>query len=226
MTTKDDRTLEKTVKGKVIYLLVLIGLVQFIYPVTAYGQTGLIFYQILYVSMMIAGMVVGHDSKQHTFFLVGAGTLYCIAGLVYALNPTAEWAIAAAYLALLPYQGMLIWVLGRFISIVQTVTRDVLYAAVALYLLLGAFFVPLYGLLNLVWPGSLNDSGAAGKQIQWQQLIYFSYTTLTSSGYGDVLPVSWWARALANLEMIAGVMFITIIMARLVALYSTERNNS
>ena len=72
-------------------------------------------------------------------------------------------------------------------------------------------------------PGSFRDGTFPDAPVQWQQLVYFSYTTLTSSGYGDILPVSWWARSLANLEMIAGILFITIVMSRLVSLYSENK---
>jgi hypothetical protein len=62
--------------------------------------------------------------------------------------------------------------------------------------------------------------------VKWQQFVYFSYTTLTTAGYGDVLPISWWARSLANIEMITGVLYITIIMARLVSLYTTNKQGA
>ena len=111
----------------------------------------------------------------------------------------------------------------RFLLVAKTITLDVIYSAVAIYLLLGALFVPLYGMLNMFSPDSFRDGSYPGSTIQWQQFIYFSYTTLTSTGYGDFLPISTWARSLANFEMITGVMFITIIMARLVSLYSSEK---
>ncbi|MBE7529378.1 MAG: two pore domain potassium channel family protein [Chloroflexi bacterium] len=109
------------------------------------------------------------------------------------------------------------------IFLLKSPARDVLYAAVALYLLLGALFVPLYGLLNMLQPGSFRDGTLPDAPLQWQQLVYFSYTTLTSSVYGDILPVSWWARSLANLEIIAGMLFIAVVMSRLVALYSESK---
>lgn len=222
MQTKTDLALEHAVEGKVIYLLALIVLVQFGYPITAYGTPALILYEFLYVSMIVVGILVGRDSPRHMLFLGATGAVYLAASLVYATNPGATWAVLITYLALIPYLGMLVWILGRFLVIVKTITRDVLYAAVALYLLLGAVFVPVYGLLDMLIPGSFRDGSFPDAPVQWQQLIYYSYTTLTSTGYGDLLPLSWWARALANLEMVTGVLFITIIMSRLVALYSEK----
>ena len=226
METRADQNLERTVEGKVVYLLALIVLVQFTYPVTAYGTLALILYEILYASMIAVGVIVGRDSNRHMYFLAITGFIYLVTSLFYAANPSATWAVLTTYLALIPYLGMLVWILGRFLTVVKNITRDVLYAAIALYLLLGALFVPVYGLLNLLIPGSFRDGSFSEVPVQWQQLIYFSYTTLTSTGYGDVLPISWWARSMANLEMVAGGLFLAIIMARLVSLYSEHRRSS
>lgn len=223
MNSNNDIALEHAVKGKVIYLLALVVLVQFAYPVTANGTLALTMYVVVYASMLAVGIFLGRDSRFHTTFLAITGVSYLAASLIYASNPTATWAVITTYIALIPYLGMLIWILGRFLLTAQTITRDVLYAAVALYLLLGAIFVPIYGLLDFLIPNSFHDGTFPDAPIQWQQFIYFSYTTLTSSGYGDILPVSWWARSLANLEMITGVLFITIVMSRLVSLYNTEK---
>jgi hypothetical protein len=226
MTQRSDLALEHAVEGKVIYLLALIALVQFAYPITAYGPLALIVYEILYVSMLVIGILLGRDSRFHTTFLIITGISYLAASLVYTATPNATWAVVITYLALIPYLSMLIWILGRFLAVAQTITRDVLYAAVALYLLLGAIFVPIYGLLDILLPGSFRDGTFPDAPVQWQQIIYFSYTTLTSSGYGDILPVSWWARSLTNLEMIAGMLFIAIVMSRLVALYTTRKGKN
>jgi hypothetical protein len=223
LSKSSDLALEQAVEGRVIYLLALIALVQFGYPITAYGTGALIAYEILYASMIVVGIIVGRDSRRHVAFLAATGFTFLAASMFYAFNPTATWAVFLTYVALVPYLIMLVWILARFLSIARIITRDVLYAATAIYLLLGAVFVPLYGMLETLAPGALRDGSAPEAAIQWQQLVYFSYTTLTTAGYGDVLPISWWARSLANLEMIVGVLYITVVMARLVALYTSER---
>lgn len=223
MDSKNNLALEHAVEGKVIYLLALIIVIQFGYPITAYGTTALVVYEILYASMIIVGVLLGRDTQRHTLFLGATGFIYLIASLIYAANPAVTWAVFVTYLALIPYLGMLIWILGRFLVVVKTINRDVLYAAVALYLLIGAIFVPVYGLLDVLIPGSFRDSSYPDSIVQWQQLIYYSYTTLTSTGYGEILPISWWARSVANLEMVAGGLYITIVMSRLVGLYKSEK---
>ena len=226
MSNPNHTAIEQAVEGKVIYLLVLIAILQFTYPITTYGTFAPVIYEIVYVSMIVIGVIVGRDSPRHVLTLAITGMIYLIASLVYALNPEATWAVALTYSVIIPYLLMLIWVLGRFLAIAQLITRDVIYAAIALYLLIGSVFVPIYGLVDLLLPGSFLDGSFPNAPVQWQQFVYFSYTTLTSSGYGDILPVSWWARSLANLEMVIGVLFITIIMARLVALYTEKKKSN
>ena len=218
--TRSDLALEKAVEGRVVYLLILVLVVQFSYPITAFGTWALVLYQVFYASMIITGVIVGRDSPRHMLVLAMSGFVYLAAGIAYSFNPQATWIVFLTYLALIPYLGMLLYILGRFLVIMKNITRDVLYAASAVYLLLGGIFVPIYGLIDLMNPGSFQDGAAAN--VQWQQLIYFSYTTLTTAGYGDVLPVSWWARSAANLEMVVGVLYLTIIMARLVSLYTSR----
>jgi hypothetical protein len=67
------------------------------------------------------------------------------------------------------------------------------------------------------------DGLGSAEIFPWQNFVCYSYLTLTTLGYGDVLPVSLWARSMTSLEAIIGVLYLTIIMARLVGLYAQKR---
>ena len=110
----------------------------------------------------------------------------------------------------------------RFIFTTESVNADVIYAAAAVYFLLSFLFVPIYGMLEVAAPGSFIDN-TLGTAVSWQQLVYFSLITLSTAGYGDVLPASQWARMLAGLEVTIGVLYVAILMARLVSLYEIHR---
>ncbi len=212
-----------TVRGRVVYLLALVAISQSIYPITIGGRLeALLLYQALYSLMLVAGILVASDSRRHLAVTVGAGIAWLIVSVVYALDPTNPAKILLTYLVLIPFQGTVILVLLRYIFRAQKVTRDVLFAAVTVYLLLGALFVPIYGTLELLQSGSFVDNAAAGGPVFWQQLVYYSYVTLTTAGYGDLLPVSAWARSLATVEAVMGVLYLAILMARLVALYAAR----
>lgn len=216
------KSINETVQSSVLYLLIFVILVQFIYPITLRGPIFLIAYQILYAAMFAAGVYLSRDSWLHLIITGTMALLFLGFGIAYALDPDSEWKLLVTYIVLVPYLATVNYVLLRYIFLSRSVTRDVLYAATAVYLLLGALFVPIYGLLETVQPGSFVDSANLDVAIQWQYFIYFSYTTLTTVGYGDFLPLSPWARSIANLEAVIGVLYIAIMMARLVSLYNVK----
>ena len=104
------------------------------------------------------------------------------------------------------------------------VTSHHIQGAVAVYLMLGLIWGFVYSLVELRQPGSFNLPEAAvgetpanpGENIQ--ELLYFSFVTLTTLGYGDVSPVGSSARTLAILEALVGQLYLVILIARLVSL--------
>ena len=89
------------------------------------------------------------------------------------------------------------------------------------YILIGVLWAFFYILIEAAYPGSFNFAGAKMDRLGF---LYFSFVTLTTTGYGDVLPVSVQARSLAILEMLTGQLFIAMTVARLVSLYSVRGN--
>lgn len=212
------------VRGRVGYLLLLVALLHFIYPITigASSPAALIAYNVLYSAMFLAGILVAGGNRRLLAVTVTTALVYFCFSILYALDPADTTRVLVTYLALIPFQATLIYVLVRYMFTARHVNRDVLYAAVTVYLLLGALFVPIYGIVEIIQPGAFVDNLNLGAPVAWQQLIYYSLVTLTTTGYGDVLPVSPWARALANAESVIGVLFIAMTMARLVGIYSHD----
>lgn len=114
----------------------------------------------------------------------------------------------------------------RFILRAPRVDSEVLAAGVAAYLLLGLTWAMLYVLLNLVQPNAfvLPSSAGASESIQGFNALYFSFVTLTTMGYGDFAPLSSVARMLAVLEAVTGVLYLSVLIARLVTLYTDQRS--
>ena len=98
------------------------------------------------------------------------------------------------------------------------VTHDVLSGAIAVYLLMGIAWAVIYVLIEGIEPGSFALGDTASGTV-WDQLLYFSFATLTTLGYGDVLPVTPVARIWAVLESVAGTLFLAVLISRLVGLY-------
>jgi hypothetical protein len=112
----------------------------------------------------------------------------------------------------------------RFTLRAKRVSSDVLWAGIAIYLVLGILWTLAYLLVAQLVPDAFDFPGkaASGRSIGSFDALYFSFVTLSTMGYGDVLPVARVARMLAMMEAMTGVFFISVLIARLVALYTTE----
>lgn len=96
-----------------------------------------------------------------------------------------------------------------------TVGTEELCAAISAYVLLGIAWAAVYSLLQTLDPTALNiPVGQATKH--WNALLYFSFATLTTLGYGDFAPTSDFARALASVQAITGTIYLAILIAHLV----------
>jgi hypothetical protein len=120
-------------------------------------------------------------------------------------------------------------VIGRATFGPGVVTPQRIQGAIALYLVVGIFFAHLFGLVNAVTPGAFSNvpPGLDTRAIFYHgHLVYFSFTTLTSVGYGDIVPVSALARSMAMLEAVIGQLFPATLLARLVSLELRDRRGT
>jgi hypothetical protein len=108
----------------------------------------------------------------------------------------------------------------RFALRGQTVGPQQIYAALSAYLLAGLFFGALFWALEQALPGSLSHPGTDPGVMRITTTIYFSFVTLASLGYGDILPLSDPARGLAMLEVVGGQLYLAVMVARLVGAFS------
>jgi hypothetical protein len=104
----------------------------------------------------------------------------------------------------------------RFAMRSTKIDAEHIYAALSAYLLAGIFFGVLYHAVENVWPGSFTASGAI-REFPLFDAIYFSFVTLATLGYGDLVPVSEVARGLAVVEAVSGQLFLAVMIARLVS---------
>ncbi len=111
-----------------------------------------------------------------------------------------------------------IFYLLQYVYRPEVMTADKLFGAAAAYLLVGSLFATLYALTNHYYPGSFNGITEEG-DLGVPDFLYFSYTTLTSTGYGDIYPKGRQARALCNVEQIVGVLYLAVLIARLAGVY-------
>jgi hypothetical protein len=146
--------------------------------------------------------------------------VFAIVSNVFANRPlhAIRWGFLAAFFGLTA---------ARLFSHLQrscSVSRADLYTAVSIYLLLGATWAALYGVMEALHPGSF-QVGTHSTDRQ-SDLLYFSLVTLSTTGYGDIVPITGEARMLAALEGVIGVLCIAITVAILVSGYRRGSSDS
>jgi hypothetical protein len=180
----------------------------------------------VYILFVLATLVVTSRSHLAAALVLLSVILSTIGVIVHIDYPSdfTEWLSAGGRLLALSALSV---VIARAVFGPGRVTMHRVQGAIVLYFNFGLFFFTLYQLLHIVVPdsfaglppiGTEHGSGAA--------LLYFSFSTLTTAGFGDIKPLYPIARNLANLESVIGALFPATLLARLVSLEIDHRKNA
>jgi hypothetical protein len=116
-------------------------------------------------------------------------------------------------------------ILNRVLQADQ-VDAETIYGAVCVYFLFAALWGVLYVLVEILAPGSFNLPDSlnltAGSRFDAGPMMYYSFVTITTLGYGDITPATELTRLLALLEAVLGQLYLVILIARLVGLYTAR----
>jgi hypothetical protein len=103
------------------------------------------------------------------------------------------------------------------------VTIDELYAAAATFTLLVWGFALAYSVCQQIYPGSVLAALNPNNPRSWIELLFMSFSIQSSTGVGDVIPISGPARAIGSIQIFTGVMYIAIVVSRLVGLAASNK---
>ncbi|NOR11911.1 MAG: hypothetical protein GQ545_01525 [Candidatus Aminicenantes bacterium] len=147
--------------------------------------------------------------------------LYILARVLH-VSPSeqANFVVFALCLDMLFLSFVIYVVLVRIFS-EKKVTRDTIKGGISVYFLFGYLCAYVYSLMLLLNPEAISFSMP---KVEFSNIIYFSFTTLTTLGYGDITPSTWMARNLTILESSIGQIFIAVLIARLVGQQLAHRS--
>jgi hypothetical protein len=153
---------------------------------------------------------LGYVLAVPAMVLHAAGTLAEGASALY-------WASLAAQAV---FHAFVVICLLRYMLRDEIMTQDELFAAAGLYVLLAFVFAYLYALVDHWQPGAfvINPANNPDGVTRWWDLLYFSFTCLTSVGFGEITPANDHARSLVMVQQMAGVLYFALVISRLVTL--------
>jgi Ion channel len=199
-------------------LTVLLILMMFVFaPLQAIGIK---LFQVLGFAsalVIIGGVFLMSGSPTVVVALLAAFIMAATAAISRLKSPS----ILDVYLlsgAFLIMGTVLISVVARAVFSTGRITHHRIIGAILVYLSIALTFVALYSIIGLLVPDAFSGMSFEDNAALASKVIYFSFVTLTSTGYGDVFPVHPVARSLCNLETIVGQLYPATLLARLVSL--------
>jgi len=208
------------------YLLASLALVVFLRPFLTERVLGLAIVDLLLLITLLAG-AFATIGQRHLLIPVALLGLASAAAQSASHLTGAPAATVAFLIAGLLFYGSVAWaLLAALFARQQRVTGDTLCQAMAAYLLLGMIGAMAYALLELAAPGSFRFPAAgegAGATGRFDRFLGFSFTTLTTLGYGNIAPASPRADALTTLQAFTGQIYLAVVIARLVAIEVGQR---
>jgi len=142
--------------------------------------------------------------------------------ILEAIDPDQGWIILFSAAFHVPFYFFVSYAMVRYLFHDDKVTRDELYATGAAFTVVAWAFAYVFNAAQVIWSGSFSGSSGTADQ-SWFELLYLSFTTLTSLGLSDIVPVGDHARSLVMVEMVVGVFYVALVVARLVGLGASRR---
>lgn len=199
----------------VLLLVQLVGLVA--YPAVERTGSGL-------VTLAVFGTIVlllTLRMVRHTPWLTWVGAVIALPAIaLLALQAAVDAPILLAWSSALE-AAFYFYAAGSLIAYMmddRRATADELFAAGATFTLLAWAFANLFVLLQTLQAGSFSAAVDPGAPRTWTELLFLSFALLSSTGIGDVIPITGHARALASIEMFAGIVYLAAVVSRLIGL--------
>lgn len=187
-------------------------------PVVRLAAAGRLVLDLAVSVLLLTGVAAVSQGRVMRTVLGALAVATLATRLAYALDPDTQDSLSGAVTAV-AFFALLAFVVARRVFRDGDVSVHRILGAVALYLILGLTWSFAYEWLALIDAGSFAFNVAPVTPAErTSELLYFSFVTLTTVGYGDITAVHPVARSLAMLEALTGQLFIAITLARLVAL--------
>jgi Ion channel len=209
--------------GLTVLLLLESIMIFLVVPLTAMGVLPTTVLATLFLVLVLTILAVTWHSPIAAIAVFIAVVLSPFGTLLWREDPSplTQWLSAGGRMLAIAALSI---VVARVVFGPGRVTLHRVQGAIVLYLNFALFFFIIYRLMEVLIPGAFNNLPHTGREYgSGAALLYFSFSTLTTLGYGDITPVHPLARSLANLEGVIGQLYPATLLARLVSLEIAHR---
>lgn len=173
---------------------------------------------VVFVVLLSVGLLILSRSLVPVVAIVAVVGLLAVAVVLRLRGGHVALDVSLQATAWLLIALVIIWTVARAVFGPGRITYHRIVGAILLYLTIGLVFVALYTMVGAYSPNAFTGMTVTAHVSLPSDLVYFSFTTLTTLGYGDIMPVHPIARSLSNIEAIIGQVYPATLLARLVSL--------
>lgn len=187
-----------------------------IYPFLGHNEPGRAILGVM--SMLLVAAAIW--AVRFTPVLGWVAAIFGVPAMVFtvleAVSPDTTWVVLASALLHAPFYLYVSYAMIQYLFQDDRVTRDELYATGAAFTVVAWAFAYVFSGVQAVFPASF--ASASGDQQSWFQLLFLSFSNLTSVGLSDVVPVLEHARSVVMVEQVIGVLYVALVIARMTGL--------
>jgi membrane-bound ClpP family serine protease len=207
----------------ILLVVQLLGVL--VYPAMEGSRTGRVAFEILGIVVLILAVVSVRATPGLTWVSIGLGIPAVVLSLVDAFNPT-EPIVAVSAVLHAAFYFYAAYSLLRYMLSDHDVSADELFATGATFTLVAWGFAYLFVFVQALVPGSFTAAVDPSNDRTWMELLFLSFTTMSSTGLSDIIPITAWGRSVVMLEQLAGVGYVAMVVSRLVGLTITRRSST
>jgi hypothetical protein len=211
-------------QGKFFYVFLCQVLLLVLFPYLKQSGLPLVLFRLLGAVALVSGVYAVSDKRAQWIAALALAVPAIALNTVLAFRPDPQIVVAMLIFTILFLVLTLVSLL-RAVVRAERVTHDTIYGALSVYLLMAITWAAAYSLLVTIHPGAILMDAARhpNHRMDWSDCVFYSFVTLTSQGYGDIVPMTAQARSLSILEAVSGTMYVAVLVARLVGLYSSGK---
>jgi membrane-bound ClpP family serine protease len=207
----------------VLLVVQLLGVL--VYPAMEGSRAGRVAFEILGIAVLVLAVFSVRATPGLTWVSVCLGLPAVALSLLDAFDPT-EPVVAISGALHAAFYFYAAYSLLRYMLSDHDVSVDELFATGATFTLVAWGFAYLYVFVQVLVPGSFTAAVAPTDDRTWMELLFLSFTTLSSTGLSDIVPITSWGRSVVMLEQLAGLGYVAMVVSRLVGLTITKQRST